>query len=143
MLLLINIFFALLSFFYLFLQDCSLPQILHLWLDYNFYLPNSETPPFSRQTVVVEQIKAPSIFKIYFVKEKIFIINFRDFNFSVKDNLFELFYFIWIENNFMRLKQLLLKASFVFCCKIKIQERECRGMAFDTSALKKDYKVCK
>ena len=94
MLLLINIFFALLSFFYLFLQDCSLPQILHLWLDYDFYLPNSETPPFSRQTVVVEQIKAPSIFKIYFVKEKIFIINFRDFNFSVKYNLFELFYFI-------------------------------------------------
>ena len=93
MLLLINIFFALLSFFYLFLQDCSLPQILHLWLDYDFYLPNSETPPFSRQTVVVEQLKAPSIFKIYFVKEKIFIINFRDFNFSVKYNLFELFYF--------------------------------------------------
>ena len=64
MLLLINIFFALLSFFYLFLQDCSLPQILHLWLDYDFYLPNSETSPFSRQTVVVEQIKALSVFNI-------------------------------------------------------------------------------
>ena len=36
----------------------------YLWLDYDFYLPNSETPPFSRQTVVVEQIKAPSVFKI-------------------------------------------------------------------------------
>ena len=36
----------------------------YLWLDYDFYLPNSETPPFSRQTVVVEQIKAPSVFNI-------------------------------------------------------------------------------
>jgi len=34
----------------------------HLWLDYDFYLPNSETPPFSRQTVVAEQIKAPSVY---------------------------------------------------------------------------------
>jgi len=25
-------------------------------------LPNSETPPFSRQTVVAEQIKAPSVY---------------------------------------------------------------------------------
>jgi len=25
-------------------------------------LPNSETPPYSRQTVVVEQIKAPSVY---------------------------------------------------------------------------------
>ena len=77
MLLLINIFFALLSFFYLFLQDCSLPQILHLWLDYDFYLPNSETPPFSRQTVVVEQIKAPSVFKIknlFCIKKKYLLI---------------------------------------------------------------------
>ena len=48
--------------FSFFSQDCSLPQILHLWLDYDFYLPNSETPPYSRQTVVVEQIKAPSVY---------------------------------------------------------------------------------
>jgi len=40
----------------------------HLWLDYNFYFPNSETPPFSRQIVVAEQIKAPPVFG----KEKIF-----------------------------------------------------------------------
>jgi len=51
-----------LLFLLFFSQDCSLPQILHLWLDYDFYLPNSETPPSSRQTVVVEQIKAPSIY---------------------------------------------------------------------------------
>ena len=46
-----------------------MPQILHLWLDYDFYLLNSETPPFSRQTVVAEQIKAPSVYqkkKLYF-----------------------------------------------------------------------------
>ena len=48
--------------FSFFLQDCSLPQILHLWLDSDFYLLNSETPPSSRQTVVVEQIKAPSVY---------------------------------------------------------------------------------
>ena len=54
-------------FLYLSLQDCSLPQILHLWLDYDFYLLNSETPPSSRQTVVAEQIKAPSVYsKKYF-----------------------------------------------------------------------------
>ena len=41
-----------------------MPQILHLWLDSDFYLPNSETSPFSRQTVVVDQIKAPSVFKL-------------------------------------------------------------------------------
>ena len=35
----------------------------YLWLDYDFYLPNFETSPYSRQTVVVEQIKAPSVFK--------------------------------------------------------------------------------
>ena len=39
-------------------QDCY----EHLWLDSDFYLPNSETPPSSRQTVVVEQIKAPSVY---------------------------------------------------------------------------------
>ena len=50
-------------FFLLFSQDCSSPQILHLWLDYDFYLFNSETPPFTRQTVVAEQIKAPSVSK--------------------------------------------------------------------------------
>ena len=41
----------------------------NLWLDYDFYLSNSETPPFSRQTVVAEQIKAPSVYqkkKLYF-----------------------------------------------------------------------------
>ena len=48
--------------FSFFLQDCSLPQILYLWLDSDFYLLNSETPPFNRQTVVVEQIKAPSVY---------------------------------------------------------------------------------
>ena len=95
MLLLRNIFFALLSFFFIYFRGIAhCRKSCNLWLDYDFYLPNSETPPFSRQTVVVEQIKTPSVFKIYFIKEKIFIINFRDFNFSVKDNLFELFYFI-------------------------------------------------
>ena len=60
---LITVFNTFIMFFlYLFSQDCSLPQILHLWLDYDFYLPNSETPPSSRQTVVVEQIKAPSVY---------------------------------------------------------------------------------
>ena len=39
-------------------QDCY----EHLWLDSDFYLTNSETPPSSRQTVVVEQIKAPSVY---------------------------------------------------------------------------------
>ena len=39
-------------------QDCY----EHLWLDSDFYLPNSETSPSSRQTVVVEQIKAPSVY---------------------------------------------------------------------------------
>jgi len=34
----------------------------------------------------------------------------------------------------MRLKEPLLKASFVFCCKIEIREPECRGMASYTSA---------
>ena len=34
----------------------------HLWLDSDFYLSNSETHPSSRQTVVVEQIKAPSVY---------------------------------------------------------------------------------
>ena len=132
MLLLRNIFFALLSFFFIYFRRIAhCRKSCNLWLDYDFYLPNSETPPFSRQTVVVEQIKAPSVFKIYFIKEKIFIINFRDFNFSVKYNLFELFYFIWIDNKFMKLKQLLLKVSFVLCCKIKIWEQECRGMAID------------
>ena len=49
----------------------------YLWLDYDFYLPNFETSPYSRQTVVVEQIKAPSVFKLKnLCKEKIFIINF-------------------------------------------------------------------
>jgi len=49
----------------------------YLWLDYDFYLPNSETPPFSRQTVVVEQIKAPSVFKIknlFCIKKKYLLI---------------------------------------------------------------------
>ena len=61
--LLITIFTIFIMFLlFIFSQDCSLPQILHLWLDYDFYLPNSETPPFSRQTVAVEQIKAPSVY---------------------------------------------------------------------------------
>ena len=48
----------------------------NLWLDYDFYLPNSETPSFSRQTVVAEQIKAPSFFlrkHIYYKISKILI----------------------------------------------------------------------
>ena len=32
-----------------------------LWLVYDIYLPSSETPPFSRQTVVAEQINAPTV----------------------------------------------------------------------------------
>ena len=59
--------------------------------------------------------------------KNIYYRNFRDFNFSVKDNLFELFYCIWINNNFMRLKELLLKASFVFCCKFEIREAGMQG----------------
>ena len=31
------------------------------WLVYDIYLPSSETPPFSRQTVVAEQINAPTV----------------------------------------------------------------------------------
>ena len=58
---LITVFTIFITFFF-FSQDCSLPQILHLWLDSDFYSSNSETPPFSRQTVVVEQIKAPSVY---------------------------------------------------------------------------------
>ena len=34
----------------------------YLWLDSDFYLLNSETPPFSRQTIVVEQLKSTSIY---------------------------------------------------------------------------------
>ena len=58
---LITVFTIFIMFFF-FSQDCSLPQILHLWLDSDFYLPSSETPPSSRQTVVAEQIKAPPVY---------------------------------------------------------------------------------
>ena len=65
MLLLINIFFVLLSFFVIYFRRIAhCRKSYNLWPDYDFYLPNSETPPFSRQTVVVEQIKTPSVFKI-------------------------------------------------------------------------------
>ena len=39
-------------------QDCY----EHLWLDSDFYLPNSEIPHSSHQAVVVEQIRAPSVY---------------------------------------------------------------------------------
>ena len=49
----------------------------YLWLDSDFYLSNSETPPSSRQTILVEQIKAPSIYKIYFNYLETFFYNFN------------------------------------------------------------------
>jgi len=52
--------FLLYSFFFCRIAHCR--KSYNLWLDYDFYLPNSETPPSSRQTVVVEQIKAPSLY---------------------------------------------------------------------------------
>ena len=42
--------------------NCGKIATQYLWLDYDFYLANSETPPSSRQTIVVEQIKAPSVY---------------------------------------------------------------------------------
>ena len=55
--------FCLIIVFTIFRRIAHCRKSCNLWLDYDFYLPNSETPPSSRQTVVVEQIKAPSVFK--------------------------------------------------------------------------------
>ena len=60
---LILVFTIFISFFlFSFRRIAHCRKSYNLWLDYDFYLPNSETPPFSRQTVVVEQIKAPSVY---------------------------------------------------------------------------------
>ena len=68
---LITVFTIFIMFFlYLFSQTSSLPQILYLWLDYDFYFRNSETPPCSHQTVVVKRIKALSVYKFILLKEK-------------------------------------------------------------------------
>ena len=60
---LIIVFTIFIIFFFIFRRIAHCRKSCNLWLDYDFYLLNSETPPSSRQTVVVEQIKAPSVFK--------------------------------------------------------------------------------
>ena len=53
----------------------------YLWLDSDFYLPNSETPLSSRQTVVVEQIKARRFIKTK-KYDKIIYLNYLIKNFE-------------------------------------------------------------
>ena len=60
---LITVLLFLLYFFFIYFRRIAhCRKSYNLWLDYDFYLSNSETPPSSRQTVVAEQIKAPSVY---------------------------------------------------------------------------------